>query len=295
MNINLEHYRIFNQVAKYQSITFAAESVFLTQPAVSQSIRQLELSLGCSLFIRSSKGVRLTPEGENLYFYTKRGIDEIEKGEKVLLQMRNLESGELHIGASDMTLKLYLLSYLEEFHKKYPKIKMHVDNKTTPETILNLQDGKIEFGVVTSPVPNENGLSVYPVCEIQDIFIAGSQYSDCQLHKFTFHQLFTYPMVTLEPGTSTRSFLDEFFLSQKLTLQPEFNLATTELIIPFVKRNFGIGIVPQKIAEAELQNGSIFEVKTKQQIPARNICIVTKTKAQLSQAGKAFLEFCCPL
>ena len=148
MDINLEYYRIFYYVSRHRSITLAAEALSLSQPAVSQAVKNLENALGSRLFVRTSKGVRLTTEGEVLYSYIKRGYETILLGEKKYKEMLDLESGEIRIGASDMTLQFYLLSYLEEFHEAYPKIKVTVTNAPTPETLRHLQDGKIDVGVV---------------------------------------------------------------------------------------------------------------------------------------------------
>ena len=151
MDINLEYYKIFYYVAKEKSITLAAEELAITQPAVSQAVKHLESDLGCSLFVRTSKGVRLTKEGEMLFSYVQRGYETIQSGEKKLTEMLNLDAGEICIGASDMTLQFYLLDYLERFHEKYPRIKVTVTNAPTPETIKHLNDGKIDFGSVSTP------------------------------------------------------------------------------------------------------------------------------------------------
>ena len=109
MQTNLEYYKIFYYVSKYNSISLAAEALSISQPAVSQAIKHLEKDLGCALFVRMAKGVRLTKEGEMLFSYVERGYEAILSGEKRLLEMLNLEKGEICIGASDMTLKYYLL------------------------------------------------------------------------------------------------------------------------------------------------------------------------------------------
>ena len=119
MGVNLELYKIFYETARLGSVTAAADALFLSQPAVSQQIKLLEQALQTRLFIRSSRGVRLTPEGRVLFAQVAPAYESIRLGERKLAQMRNLESGELCIGASDMTLKFCLLPYLERFHTRY--------------------------------------------------------------------------------------------------------------------------------------------------------------------------------
>ena len=170
MDINLEYYKIFYYTAKQKSVTLAAEKLSISQPAVSQAIKHLEKDLGCALFVRTAKGVRLTKEGEMLFSYVERGYEAILSGEKRLLEMLNLEKGEICIGASDMTLKYYLLPYLERFHEKYPNIRVTVTNAPTPETLQHLADGRIDFGIVSSPVEPQGWLKIIPVKEIRDVF-----------------------------------------------------------------------------------------------------------------------------
>ncbi|MFW5672906.1 MAG: LysR family transcriptional regulator, partial [Acetivibrio ethanolgignens] len=146
LDINLEYYKIFYYVGKLGGISLAAEELSISQPAVSQAVKQLERCLGSTLFIRTSKGVRLTREGEILFSYIKNGYEMIKFGENRLKNIQNLEMGEIRIGASDMTLQFYLLPFLERFHERYPGIKIQVTNAPTPSTIKYLQEGKIDFG-----------------------------------------------------------------------------------------------------------------------------------------------------
>ena len=107
MTANLEYYRVFYYVARCSSVTKAAAALSLSQPAISQSIRQLEKALGSSLFVRSARGISLTAEGKILYEYVEKGYSAFLAGEKRLSQMQNLECGEITIGASDMTLRFF--------------------------------------------------------------------------------------------------------------------------------------------------------------------------------------------
>ena len=147
MTANLEYYRVFYYVARCSSVTKAAAALSLSQPAVSQSIRQLEKALGSSLFVRSARGISLTAEGKILYEYVEKGYSAFLAGEKRLLQMQNLECGEITIGASDMTLRFFLLPYLERFHEKYPGVRFQITNGPTPATMVEsnvaVKDGLI--------------------------------------------------------------------------------------------------------------------------------------------------------
>ena len=156
---NLEYFKVFYHTAKCGSVTGAAAELSISQPAVSQSLKQLESSIGVRLFQRVSRGVKLTAEGELLYSYVAKGYEQFRQGVEKVKQMQDLELGEVHIGASDMTLRFFLLSHLERFHEEYPHIKVVVSNGPTPETLSLLRDGKIDFGVVSTPFEKVEGVS----------------------------------------------------------------------------------------------------------------------------------------
>ena len=175
-NVNLEYYRLFYEVAKRGSLTRAASHLSISQPAVSQSLKQLEDTLSCKLFIRASKGIKLTKEGELLFPYAEQICAQADMGEKKLAQILNLENGEIRIGASDMTLQFFLLPYLERFHERYPAIQVKVSNAPTPETLDFLRTGNIDFGIISTPFTSHADLNVIDVREIEDIYVAGRKF-----------------------------------------------------------------------------------------------------------------------
>lgn len=288
--VNFEYYKVFYFVAKLNSITHAAEELFISQPAVSQIIKQLENSLGGNLFYRTSKGVRLTPEGEVLYTYISRGYEYMALGESKFKELLTLETGEIRIGASDMTLEFYLLPYLEEFHKLYPKVRVKVTNVPTPETIEYLKNGKIDFGIVSEPVKEYVGIRVMPVCDIEDVFIANSGFYELKDRNVELKELENYPIICLENNTSTRKYVDDFLRQEGVSLNPEFELATSDLIVQFAARSLGVGCVVRNFAEKLIENGELFELSLKPHIPKRSICIVTQDKIPISPASKKLLE-----
>ncbi len=290
MNLNLEYYRIFYYVAKVQSITGAANELCISQPAVSQAIRLLEKNIGVSLFVRNPKGVRLTKEGEVLYSYVKKGYEQIVEGEYRLKKMLNLECGEIEIGASDMTLQFYLLPFLEKFHMQYPDIKVRVTNGPTPETMRYLKEGTIDFGIVSGPLEESEELMIKPVREIEDVFVAGSRFQELQGKELPLSDLCTLPLISLEKNTSTRKFIDSFLQKNEVEIVPEFELATSDMIVQFALRNLGIGLVVKDFAKPYLESGELFMLSFQEQIPLRNFCIVTNKKEGISNAARKLLE-----
>ena len=290
MDISLEYYKIFYYTVKAGSVTQAAEMLSVSQPAVSQAIRQLERSVGMSLFVRTAKGVRLTPAGELLYSYVQRGYETILAGENKLLEMQGLESGEIRIGASDMTLKFYLLPYLQQFHEAYPRVKLTVTNGPTPETLRYMQEGRIDFGVVTDPVTGHDELELYPVRKIRDTFVAGYKFLELKNRTVSLSELEKLPLICLEKNTSTRRYMDRFLKESGISIQPEIELATSDMIVQFARRNLGVASVVYDFAEEYLERGELFEVKIQKKLPERSICLALDNRQPLSNAAQKLIE-----
>lgn len=290
MTVNLEYYKVFYYVAKLGSITLAAGELSISQPAVSQAVRQLEIAAGAKLFVRSAKGVRLTAEGAVLFNYVEKGYEQIRLGEKKLEQMLNLDYGEVRIGASDMTLQFYLLPFLEKFHEQYPKIKVNVTNAPTPETLRYLKEDKIDFGVVSAPFPAEEDIEAVAVKEIEDIFVAGRKFLQYKNRMLDFKDLEKLPLISLEQGTSTRRYMDMFLSKNGVTISPEFELATSDMIVQFTLRNLGVGMVMREFAAEYIESGKLFELRFNKMIPKRHFCVVTTPKHPVGVSARHLLD-----
>lgn len=290
MNLNLEYYKIFYYVAKTGGITLAAEQLSISQPAVSQAVKNLERGVGMPLFLRTGKGVRLTSAGEMLFSYVERGYETILLGEQKLRDMKSLESGEIRIGASDMTLRFYLLPFLQQFHEAYPKIRLNVTNGPTPETVRYLQEGKIDFGVVTEPLEDTSGMEVYPVREISDVFVAGLRFLEFKNRTVSLKELERLPIISLEKNTSTRRYMDAFMAENGISLNSEIELATSDMIVQFARRNLGVASVVEDFARDYVERGELFALKLPKKIPSRHICVLLKKKNPLSVAANRLTE-----
>jgi len=290
MTTNLEYYKVFYYVAKHGRITDAATQLNISQPAVSQSLKQLEKQLGTMLFARTPKGVKLTPEGEVLFSYVAQGYEQIRLGEKKLAEMTNLKAGEIHIGASDMTLRFFLLPYLEKFHEAYPGIKVVVTNAPSPETLEYLENGKIDFGVVSTPFEPQEYVQVHYVKDIQDTFVCGRKFEEYKDKVIEFQKLKELPIISLEGKTSSRAYVDEFLTKENVVLSPEFELATSDMIVQFALRNLGVGMVMRSFAEEEIEAGNLFELKFAHPIPPRKFCVVADSRRPVSSAAKGLLD-----
>jgi DNA-binding transcriptional LysR family regulator len=291
MDINFEYYKVFYYVAKELNFSEAASKLFISQSAVSQSIRQLEEKLGCKLFIRDRKRVRLTQEGEILFRHIEQAFNFIKTGEKRINELHYLEQGEVRIGASDTICKYYLLPYLKKYNKLYPNIKIHVTNRTSPMCIELLRKGLIDVGVVNIPQEGfPENIAAKSLKAVQDVFIAGNRYKDLQNKQITLKELGNYPVLMLEKNSITRSFFDALLHRHNVNIVPEIELESFDLLVELAKIGLGISFVVKEFIRQELIGSEIFILDIKEKIPKRHLGIITNSSVPIPKAAEKFIE-----
>lgn len=290
MYINLELYRVFYFICQTGSISKAAEELYITQPAVSHAIKQLEEKLNTKLFIRTSKGMLVTKEGDILLKYVEQGYNYIINGEKKISEMQNLESGNLCIGASDTMCKYYLLPHLQRFNNAYPNINLNVTNRTTLETINLLKTGKVDIGVVNLPIGDMNEFEIITAIDIHDCFVVGEKYKYLLDNKLSIDELLEMPLIFLEKASNTRRFTDKYFSNRGYEIKPEIELGSYDILVQFAKIGLGVACVVREFVQDELAEGSIYEIKLEDDIPKRNVGILALKDVPLTAASKEFLK-----
>jgi len=289
MNNNYELYKVFYWAAKTGSLTQAAKTLFLTQPSVSHAIKQLEDSIGLTLFYRNSKGVALTQEGAVLYSYIEQSHILITLAEEKMAALKTLESGDLRIGGSDSLFKHYLLPYLENFHLKYPGVKLHLNHGTTPEVISFLKEGRIDLGVVRMPIVDPQ-LQVRESFLLQDCFVAGAAYAELKDKVLSLDTLLQYPVILFSRNSRARMTITEIFQSYGYTIKPEIEVGSVDLLIEFARRGLGISYVTREFVSKELEEGSLFEVQLDVPLPPSHVGIMTMRNMPLTSAASRFIE-----
>lgn len=288
MNVNLEWYRVFYHVVKEGQISKAALSLNISQPAVSQTIKNLEELLELNLLRRTPKGVILTSEGEILFQEVNRLFLQLEVCEERYLEIKNIKTGKLHIAASDTLCKYYLLPYIKEFQERYPKVKIHIDNKTTSEIISSLQEGSIDMGFINLPSDIPDNIKLTTVKTLQDCFICGNKYKDLFTGRIKLEDICKHPLILLEPGTNMRRFVDSYLLSNKISCSPELELGSVDLLTSFTASDFGISFVTRDFIPEESINRDIYIIDVEEKIPQRAIGMVTILDQQLNRAAQIF-------
>ncbi|SCG84414.1 HTH-type transcriptional regulator cynR Cyn operon transcriptional activator [Proteiniborus sp. DW1] len=289
MSIKLDLYKIFCEVAKYNSFSKAAKALYMTQPAVSQTISQLERELGVRLFTRVPKGVILTNEGKQLFEYVNSAINLIHVGEKKLIETKNLTSGELKIGVGDTISRYFLLPYLESFHSQYPNIKLKIINRTTLELCDLLKSGEIDIAICNLPI-EDSSIEVRELMAIHDVFVYGEDYKDRLSMPMSIEELIGFPLILLEPNSNSRQYVENFMLSKGMKIEPEIELGSHELLLEFAKINLGISCVIKEFSYEYLHNGLLYEVQLIEEIPERSIGVCSLKSVSLSPSSTKFVE-----
>ena len=173
-----DYYRIFYHVAQHHSFTKAAEVLHNNQPNITRCMNNLETELGCHLFVRSNRGVSLTPEGQKLFNHVAIAFEQLELGEAELKRDQSLTSGLISIGVSENALRIMLLSKLEAFHNHYPHVRLKISNHSTPQAIASLESGLVDFAIVTTPLSVQKQFQKISLGSFREILIAGPKYKE---------------------------------------------------------------------------------------------------------------------
>ncbi len=291
MNINFELYKVFYHVAKNLSFSLAAEELYITQSAVSQSIKLLEEKHSCQLFTRNKKRIALTPEGDLLYKYIEQAYQFILIGQRSIAELHSLKQGEIKLAASDTICKYYLLPYFKQFNQQYPEIKIKVINRTSPVCIDLLAQGLVDLSVINIPDNfNNNNLVIQNKRIIQDVFIAGAQFQHLKDRPVALTELSKYPFLMLEKNTVTRQFFDCLVTAAKVNITPEIELGSIDILIELVKIGLGLSFVTKEYVEKELSAGNLVLVNTQAPIPSRSLGVITHKGVPLPPATLKFME-----
>lgn len=288
-NVNLELYRIFKIVADKGSFSSAAKGLFISQPAISQSICQLEKQLGIKLFKRSSKGVSLTSEGSVLYNYIESALKFINAGEEKLLRMSDLYCGEIKISAGDTLVKYFLLPYLERFNKLYPDINVKVTNRMSSESAELVRTGIVDIAFVNLPI-DDSGLYIIDCINVNDIFVVGNKYKEICNDTLGYDDIAKYPLIMLETESSSRRYVQNCFLKQGIILEPEIELGSYDLLCEFAKIGLGISCVIEEFSQKDIELQKVYKIKLKEAMKERKVALCYSKDNQLSLAAKAFVD-----
>ena len=285
MNVDFELYKYFSAVAKNKNMTKASEDLHISQPALSQSIKKLEDQIGCTLFIRNNKGMELTKEGQTLYDYVESAISLLKNAENELTSFKDLDKGEIRIGASTTITRTYLIDSIKKFHKLYPNIKINIYNDLTNNLLLDLQKGKLDYVIYNDDVNNIKDINSKVLYKIKQGFIYNPEFfNDIS----NLNELTSYPLILQKKESNSRMFLDSFLLSKNITLEASTEVVSQELVLDLTESGLGIGFSNLDLVHKNYP--SLKELSLNKDIPNTNIYIATKKDTILNIASKTFLN-----
>lgn len=290
MYVTWDYYKVFYYVAKYQNFTKAARVLGSNQPNVTHTMNRLEEQLGCVLFIRSNRGVTLTPEGELLYARVSSAAVQIQEAEEELSASATLEHGSISISATETALNIYLSDKLRAFHEDFPRIRLRISNHSTSQAVQAVRNGEVDFAVVSTPAEVDAPLNMVELEPFREILVGGRTFTALASQTLSLKELSAYPLISLSEESMTRAFYRQFFLEHDAVLRPDTEAATTDQMLTLVRSELGLAFVPEPMTRNALKSREIVQLTLREEIPARSVCLVYDRHRPLNTAARAFRE-----
>ena len=290
--VNLDLYRVFYTVAKCGSLTRAAEELYISQPAVSRSIKQLETQLGVTLFTRTHRGMQLSAQGGQLIFEAvENALHLLSTAENRIAEQNSSATGTIRIGASDTIFEYFLADKIVAFHEKFPAVKIDLQADITPQSIEKLKADKIDVAFVNLPIPSDPDLQLYGNCmRLNDVFITSDKFPELTTGVHSLSELKKYPLVLMDKNTVSRRSTDNFFTSLGVELQPSIEVGSWDLMKRLVASGMGVGVIPREYITAMLEEQTLSLIKMDIALPARSVGMLLKKNAPVSYALHCFID-----
>lgn len=291
MDINFEYYKIFYFVAKYGNITKAATALGSSQPNVTRIMKLLESQMKCRLFIREARGISLTEEGLRLFSHVEIAYKQLLNAQEEICRQGCPTYGTVEIGATEAALHLFLLNALRDFKTEYPAIKIKIHNHSTLEILKYLINGRLDFAVVTTPFEVPKTFSCKNVLDFEEILVGGIHYEKLCQAPVKLKDLKQYPWVGLGRETATYNLYKDFFIRHGVDMELDMEVATSDLMLPLIENNLGIGFVPEKLALPLLKEKKLVKISIDCEVPWRSAQVVSDMGRGKSLAADTFYKY----
>ncbi len=288
--MNYEYYKIFYYVGKHKNITRAAVELYSSQPAVTRAIQNLENELGCRLFVRTKTGVEFTHEGQTLFDYVRIAHSQILKGEDELNHSISAENGTIYIGTTVTALHGFLFGIIDDFHSEHPNVKFKINTGSNNGTVEKLKTGIYDVAFVSTPCNTGKSLNSVTVREFNDILIGGNNFAELKDKTVPLSDIRNYPYVCLRHSMQLRQFIDDIFAEHDIALTPDIEADSADLLVPMISHNFGLGFVPQYMADTAIRRGEVFKVNLDLDLPKRSILMITDPHHPQTNASREFVK-----
>jgi DNA-binding transcriptional LysR family regulator len=268
MNVNFELFKFFDEVVKAGSISKAASSMMISQPAVTQAIKTLENELGGSLFVRVPRGMILTSEGQILYDYIKEGVTYLNNGINKFMSLKQLNSGVINIGATTVISENFLLAYLKKFNQLYPNVEIKITNNLTENLIKDLRNGNLDIIIIAIPNEKIDDIEINSLIDLHDVFVGNKDFKDL---KFQSAEQFLKNKILLQKEPSvTRQHFNDYLVKNNLNCNPLMEVASHNLLKNLTLNGLGMSLLTNEFIKDEI-NINLFVIDVPIKIPTRKL------------------------
>ncbi len=290
--VNLELYRVFYTVAKCGSLTKAADELYISQPAVSQAIKQLETQLQTTLFHRKHKGMELTAQGGELIFAgVENALQTLENVERKLAELKQTATGTLRIGASETIFQYALSEKIVQYHALYPQVKIELISDVSPKICEALKTDRCDIGFLNLPIAPDEGIVITDsIMYLNDVFIAGRQFSHLQGKLLTLRDLQKLPLLFMEGQTVARESFNRYAESHGVKLTPAVEVDSWGFMKRLVAAGMGVGVIPREYTQNKIADGSLFELEVTPAMPARSVGMALPKNANMPYSLQMFIN-----
>ena len=289
MILDSQKLHVFLAVAKEKSFSKAAEILFRTQPAVSQSIRALEDELGERLFLRGRRTNALTQAGRILKEHAEEAFAALDRGRMRIESLKELKEGELVISASDTTSYYVLPQALSIFRRQYPGVEVRILNRPSPVSVEQVAAHESDIGIVTLPVSHPD-LMAEPISVREDVAICAPDHPLARRSRINFEDLLIYPLILLDTGSNTRSFIDQRLAEMNVRPNISMEIGSIEVIKKLVQLDFGVSIVPRISVMEEAGQGILHYMSVFDRSEWRKLGVIYPRKGLYSLAAQVFVK-----
>lgn len=287
--LNFNQLRVFSLAAKHENFTTAAEKLFITQPAVTAQIRQLESTCNLRLFKKRGRKVYLSDEGRILYPHVQRIFEYEKELEDVIEDMHELKRGVLRLGTTKTYARYFMPLIITRFRETYPGIKIHLDEGSSHDMTLSLVNFQNEIAIIAKAQDHPD-VCFTPFSMEEVSLIAAPDHPLAGKRAVPFDQIAREPIIMKEVGSGTRRLVNQLFAGHGCTPDILMETSNTEFIKQVVQRGDGVSFLVKQSAAMELKEGRLAAITLEGARIFLDVSIAHLKNQHLSPPAQAFLD-----
>jgi len=289
VHITLKQFKIIEAVVEHNSYTDAAKALFMSQPAVSMQIKQIEEQIGLQLFERSGKRIKATEAGQELLHYARNIRQQLEEAETVLEELKGLKRGKLHLTMAS-TANYFAPRLIAAFHHQYPGAKVTLDVTNRSGLLEALDNNSTDMAIMGRP-PEGHELTGISFLDNPLVVIAWPEHPLAQCKAIRLSDVAGKPFIVREPASGTRMAIDRYFAEHRLSLTPGMEMNRSEAIKQAVMAELGLGIVSLHTIEMELELKRLVVLNVEDFPIMRHWYIVHRNNKRFAAIPEVFKDF----